>query len=80
MPKIHAMVNVGVLLDAILAKHEGITECARAAGVSADIINRLLNFDGNAPQLDSVHRLLTYLELTNERLFIPCQPNETETI
>ena len=72
--KVNAMVNVGVLLDAILQKYPGVTVCAKSLGVSTEIINRLLDFNGERPQLDSLGRLVRGLNLTNERLFIPCPP------
>jgi transcriptional regulator with XRE-family HTH domain len=73
--KLNAMVNVGLLLDRIRERgHVGLNECAKSAGVSSELINRLLNFNGELPHFDSLTKLLSYLNLTNERLFIPCQP------
>ena len=63
-----------MLLDAILAKYSGVDEAARSLRVSTNGLNALLNFNGDAPRPDVLRRIVPGLNLTNERLFIPCPP------
>jgi hypothetical protein len=76
--KLNAMVNVGVLLDAILERFSGVDHAARSLGISTNGLNALLNFNGEAPRPDVLRRIVSGLGLTNERLFIPCPPTRTE--
>lgn len=72
--KINAMVNVGLLLDAMHRKgFAGIEEAAAVCRVAPLAFKQLLDYKGEAPRVDALFRICQGLGITMKELFIPCQ-------
>lgn len=74
--KTNAVVNVGLLLDAMLRKNfTSINDASASCGVDSGTLNRLLA--GELPRFDALGRILRGFNITAKELFIVC-PQEKE--